>query len=147
MVEKKHTSLELDEDIWKELKFKSIDEGKSLGELIRRAIVEYYDFSDRSDIPDSDDIGIEGILSKMDSSTSGSSETIREITKSNLEYLKSVGTAQKKNFVKNVYPEFEDEHTKDAYWKVSQNGFSQLSDVTDKVKTPSKGHSKYKWKG
>ena len=77
----------------------------------------------------------------------GSKETVREITLANLRYLKAKGEGSKSDFIKNVYPEFEEDHTKGSYWKESRLGFKQLSELTDKLKTPSKGHTKYIWKG
>lgn len=76
----------------------------------------------------------------------GSKESVREIALGNLRYLINNKKASKKDFIKNVYPRFEEDHSKDSYWKISQFGFKQLSDLTDKINTPTRGHSIYKWK-
>ena len=72
-------------------------------------------------------------------------ESIREVTLSSLRYLKAVGEGTHNDFKNNVYPEFEDEHSEEVFWKIAREGMKQL-EHHDIVKTPGKGHSKYIWK-
>lgn len=156
----KHISFTADEDIWKFLKHKSIDEDTTMKELILSAVKEKYDIEtgDKAgDIEGSDkpeDIGISDLdpsiieVSKgLEGGKYGSEETVREITLSNIRYLKNHGKASKSDFMSDVYPKFEGDHTENSYWKVSQEGFKQFSDLTDKIELATVGHKNYKWIG
>lgn len=159
---KKHTSLELEEDIWKDLKMKSIEEGKGIGDLIRKAIYDYYGYgqekpkedqgSDQEEkkekIEISDlDKSIIDLSKKLEGGNVGSDQTIRNITLSCLRYLKNHKEATHKNFKNDVYPKYQEDFKEDSFWKVAKNGLKQIEGLGDVVKTPKgRGHYKYKWK-
>lgn len=106
------------------------------------------EISDKEDIELSDlDPKIIELSDKIEGTKAGKKDTIKDVLLHNLRYLISHSKASKSDFIKNVYPDLKEDHTKESYWKVSQTGFKQLADLTDKLKTPSRGHSKYTWEG
>ena len=155
----KHISFTADKRVWKFLKKKSIEEESSMKELILSALKEKYDLDQGikkskegeekgADIELSD-LSEEVIdLSKeLEGGKLGSDRTVREITLGCLRYLKNQGEGTHKDFKNNVYPEFEEDHTEGSFWKVARSGLKQIEEKEGIVKTPSKGHSKYIWKG
>ena len=151
---KKHLSIKVDERIWEFLKVKSVKDRKTMKRLVLEALEEKYDLDLGDKTDDKAGIGISDIdpslvdVSKdLDGGKYGSKETVQEITLANIRYLRDRGKASKSDFMSDVYPQFKDDHKKDSYWKVSQSGFKQFADLTDKIKLASVGHSNYEWKG
>ncbi len=158
----KHISFTAEKEVWKFLKTKALEEETTMKDLILRALQEKYDLPQESEkVEDVEkevefsDIPEEVIeLSKeLEGGMYGSDKAIQKITQACLKYLKSRGEASYKDFKKDVYPKFEEDHTEENFWKMAKEGLTQIerkrmfSEKDDIIETPKgRSHRKYTWK-
>ncbi len=150
--EQKHISFTADKNLWKELKKKAIDEDTTMKDLIIAAIREKYEINPIGapslSKNDSKDLGFGSELYNLDGGDLCSDEHMVYVVLAAANFLKTNGTAKKEDFIKYVYPDFREDFKQDSWWKAAKSGLKQMSELTDKIETPTgKGHSKYKWLG
>lgn len=106
--------------------------------------------SDQSEYIDISDLGKEttDLSKELEGGEVGSEQTIKNITLSCMRYLKNHEEGTRKDFEKEVYPEFEEDFKEDSFWKVAKYGLQQIEELGGPVETPKgRGHSRYLWRG
>jgi len=146
---KKHISFTADSSVWKFLKREAIERETTMKDLIIEAIKEKYDLTGTNPMKivlHDTDPDITNPVKELHGDKIASDETIREITLHGIKYLVENKKATMKDFVKDVYPKFEGNHTKGSFKKVMRHGLEKYERLTDRIKVPhGRGHSTYQW--
>jgi len=159
----KHISFTAKKEVWKFLKKKALEEETTMKALILEALQEKYDLrveAEEEMVEGEKEIEFSELpeevieLSKdLEGGMYGNDQAIQKITLDCLRYLKNRGKASHKDFKKDVYPSFEEDHTEENFWKLAREGLKQIerkrmfSEKDDIIETPKgRSHRKYTWK-
>jgi len=144
-MEEKHISFTAEKSVWKSIKKKAVEEETSMKELILDAVRKEYDISEKEK-----EKLVEGSIKekmkKIDGGDLSTDEGMKEITRIGVEYLKEKETATMKDFVSDLYPKIEDDHSKSSFKKIIREGLRQMELLEAPIHIPKgRGHSQYSW--